>query len=47
MIGTGAITIEPDGSEIIDGQANIVLSTQYDYIKIINDSQNWYIIGGL
>lgn len=45
--GTGAVTIEPDGLETIDGQNNIVLTVQYKFKKIINDSQNWFIIGGL
>lgn len=47
MIGTDAITIEPNGTETIDGQSNIVISTQYRFKKLTNDSQNWFIIGGL
>ena len=47
MTGIGAITIEPDGTETIDGQPNIVLSIQYKFKKIISDSQNWFVIGGL
>lgn len=34
MIGTGAITIEPYGSETIDGEPNIVVNTQYHFKEV-------------
>ena len=38
------VTIVPDGSETIDGQANYKLLGNYDYITIISDGANWQVI---
>lgn len=42
-IGTGVITVEPDGSETIDTCANFVLS-QHETIRIQSDNANWWIL---
>ena len=36
--------IETDGSETIDGAANITTNTQYDSFCIVTDKSNWFII---
>jgi len=38
------ITIDPDGSELIDGETTQVLSNQYDCITITSDGSNWDIL---
>lgn len=44
-IGSGTITILPDGSETIDGASSKTLSVQYDYIKVVSDNVEWWIVG--
>ena len=39
-----AVTIQPSGTERIDGEANKVLSTQFDYIMLIGDGTSWRVI---
>ena len=39
-----AITITPDGSELIDDAATLIVSVQYDAPKLISDGFNWWII---
>ena len=42
-----AVTIKGDASdETIDGEASVSLTLQYQYVTIICDSADWYIIGG-
>lgn len=43
-IGTGAITIDPNGAQTIDGSATLVLTVQYDCLSICSDGSNWHII---
>lgn len=38
------VTIEGDGSETIDGAANLVLSTQYHSATILSDGSNWHVL---
>lgn len=38
------VTIEPDGSETIDGAANVVISTQYDRYSIRPNGSQWWIL---
>ena len=41
------ITITPDPGDLIEGAANVVLSTQYQYVRIVSDeTTNWFIISG-
>ncbi len=44
-IGSGTITILPDGTETIDGAGNKVLSVQYSFVKVISDNVEWWIVG--
>jgi hypothetical protein len=42
--GTGVITVNPNGSETIDGGSTAVLSTQYECITVQSTGTNWVII---
>jgi hypothetical protein len=42
---TNTVTIDPNGSQTIDGQTTFVIGTQYQFIKIVAEAGNWYIIG--
>jgi len=41
---TNAITINPNGSETIDGALTFSLSTQEASVTLITDGSNWFII---
>ena len=41
---TNAITIDPNGSETIDGSTTFSLSTQEASVTLITDGSNWFII---
>lgn len=45
-LGTGAVTIDPDGTEYIDhsGQTTFSIGAQYDSITLISDGSNWLLI---
>jgi hypothetical protein len=38
------VTITPDGSDTIDGQASFIISNQYDSISLMTDGANWILI---
>lgn len=41
-----AVTIDPDGAELIDGAANNAeIDAQYDCLMLISDGTGWHIIG--
>jgi hypothetical protein len=40
------VTIDPSGSETIDGAATLVLANQWDYVRIQAHAGNWIIVGG-
>ncbi len=40
------VTVDPNGSETIDGETTYVLEDQYDSIVIQSDGSNWHIIAG-
>jgi hypothetical protein len=42
--GTGTITVDPNGSQTIDGATTQTLSTQWSRVHIISDGANWKII---
>jgi hypothetical protein len=41
---TNTITIDPNGSETVDGSATFDLSTQEASVTLITDGSNWFII---
>jgi len=45
VLGTGAVTIDPNGSEYIDhsGQSTYV-PAQYDAVSLLCDGSNWYLV---
>ena len=40
------VTIDANGTEKIDGELEIVLNLQYQYVTIVCDGDEWFIIGG-
>ena len=45
-LGTGSVTIDPNGSEYIDhsGQTTFAIGAQYDSVTLCTDGSNWYLI---
>ena len=41
---SNAITIDGNASETIDGETTFELARQYDYVSIVCDGSNWFII---
>lgn len=41
---TGAVTIDANGSETIDGATTLVISAQYEAPKIYCNGSAWYVI---
>jgi len=46
-IGSGAVTVNAYSGEKIDGEGTVVLNSQYSYITIVSDGEEWFIIGGI
>lgn len=44
-VGTGAVTINVNASETIDGQSSYSLSAQYSFVHLVSDGTNWHRIG--
>ena len=42
--GSGAVTIDGNSSETINGSATVALSSQYHYRTIMCDGSNWIVI---
>jgi len=40
----GTATINPDGSETINGAATVALSTQYHYRTLVSNGTEWFVI---
>lgn len=40
-----SLTIDPNGSQTIDGMTTRVLIVQYDFMAVVSDGSNWQIIG--
>jgi len=43
--GTNNITVDPNGSELIDGQSSLVIAANSGSVMLFCDSHNWYIAG--
>lgn len=41
--GTGAVTVDADGAETIDGLPNKILAVQNEAVMVISDGANWII----
>lgn len=39
-----AITIDPNGAELVDGASTTTLNTQYEAVEIVCDGSNWHIV---
>jgi len=45
-IGQGIVTIDAYSNEEIDGEGTLVLNSQYSYVTIVSNGDEWFIIGG-
>jgi hypothetical protein len=43
-IGTGAVTIDPNASETVDGNTTMVIAAKYQSLTAISDGSNWHVI---
>ena len=45
-LGTGSVTIDPNGSEYIDhsGQTTFAIGAQYDSVSLVTDGSQWFLI---
>ena len=41
---TNNVTIDPSGSELVDGESTIVMYDQYDSLTVHCDGNQWYVI---
>lgn len=37
------VTVLPNGSETIDGDASVIISYQYTAVKLLSDGSNWHM----
>jgi hypothetical protein len=42
--GANNVTVDPFGSETIDGAATNVLSTQWAYVRFVSNGTAWFIV---
>lgn len=42
--GAGAVTVDGNAAETIDGAANYVLPAQYDALTVVSDGANWVVV---
>ena len=43
--GAGAVTVDGESAQTINGAATVSLASQYKYVTMISDGANWVIIG--
>ena len=43
-IGTGAVTVDPYGSETLDDNATVVIGAKYHALTAISDGANWHLV---
>ena len=41
---TNTVTITTEGSDTIDGQAELYLQAPYDSVTLVSDGSNWFVI---
>jgi len=41
---SGAITVDGDSTETINGELTIILTTQYESVTLVTDGSNWFIL---
>ena len=44
---SNVVTVVTTSSQTIDGQANVVISSQYTGLIVQSSGANWYIVGSL
>lgn len=42
--GAGNVTVDPNGSQTINGSTSVTLTAIYDYITIFSDGVEWFIV---
>jgi len=42
--GGGSVTLDPDGSQTINGATTVSLSSQYNYRTLVSDGVEWFVI---
>ena len=43
--GAGAVTVDGESAQTVNGAATVSLASQYKYVTMISDGANWVIIG--
>ncbi|MEO5363962.1 MAG: hypothetical protein H7838_10120 [Magnetococcus sp. DMHC-8] len=46
-VGTGTVTLDPNGSETIDGAPSWAISIQWEEISLVCDGANFFVVSGL
>lgn len=41
---SNSVTLDGSGAETIDNAATLTLSTQYNYVRIVSDGSEWWVI---
>lgn len=41
---TNTVTIEADSPQTLDGTTGVTLSTQYEFVTVVSDGSDWFII---
>ena len=44
--GSGSVVVDANSNEKIDGETTVTLGLQYDFVTIVSDGDEWFIIGG-
>jgi hypothetical protein len=44
LVGTGAVTVSPTGTQTIDGASSTSLGSQYAKVTLLSDGHNWFIV---